>query len=67
MSGNDAKIAGFEIRDNSQPIGHMSQSHHWRDNVFVGQLWKNVKYKERKLHDDSINEAKRGLEKYVTY
>ena len=40
----------------------------WRDNVFVERLWKSVKYEEVYLHAyDSINEAKSGLEKYVTF
>jgi putative transposase len=40
----------------------------WRDNVFVERLWKSVKYEEVYLHAyDSINEAKKGLEKYFTF
>jgi putative transposase len=39
----------------------------WRDNVFVEWLWKSVKYEEVYLHAyDSVPEAKRGLEWYVT-
>ena len=38
----------------------------WRDNVFVEWLWKSVKYKEVYLYAyDSMNEAKRGLGRYV--
>lgn len=37
----------------------------WRDNVFVERLWRSVKYEEVYLHAyDSVNDAKRGLEKY---
>lgn len=40
----------------------------WRDNVFVERLWKSIKYEEVYLHAyDSVSEAKRGLEKYVTF
>ncbi len=40
----------------------------WRDNVFVERLWKSVKYEEVYRHAyDSVSEAKRGLEKYVTF
>ncbi len=40
----------------------------WRDNVIVERLWKSVKYEEVYLHAyDSVSEAKRGLEKYVTF
>ena len=36
----------------------------WRDNVFVERLWKSVKYEKVYLHAyDSVNEAKRGLER----
>ncbi len=40
----------------------------WRDNVFVERLWKSIKYEEVYLHAyDSVSEAKRGLERYLTF
>jgi len=40
----------------------------WRDNVFVERLWKSIKYEEVYLHAyDSVCEAKRGLERYLTF
>lgn len=40
----------------------------WRDNVFVEQLWKSVKYEEVYLHAyDNVNAARLGLEKYFMF
>ncbi len=40
----------------------------WRDNVFVERLWKSIKYEEVYLHAyDSVSEARRGLERYLTF
>lgn len=40
----------------------------WRDNIFVERLWKSIKYEEVYLHAyDSVNEAKNGLERYLTF
>jgi len=40
----------------------------WRDNVFVERLWRSIKYEEVYLHAyDSVSEAKRGLERYLTF
>lgn len=35
---------------------------YWRDNAFLEQLWKSVKYEEAYLHgDDTISDAKQAL------
>ncbi len=40
----------------------------WRDNVLVERLWRSIKYEEVYLHAyDSVSEAKRGLERYMTF
>jgi putative transposase len=52
------------LKDNDLKIS-MDGKGCWRDNVFVERLWRSVKYEEVYLHAyDSVNDAKRGLEKY---
>ena len=52
------------LKDNDIKIS-MDGKGCWRDNVFVERLWRSVKYEEVYLHAyDSVNDAKRGLEKY---
>ncbi len=39
----------------------------WRDNVFIGRLWKSVKYEEVYLRAyDSVSHAKASLSRYLT-
>ena len=55
------------LKDNSIQIS-MNGTGCWRDIVFVERLWKSVTYEEVSRHaDDSVSEAKSGLEKYVTF
>ena len=52
------------LKDNNIKIS-MDGKGCWRDNVFVERLWRSVKYEEVYLYAyDSVNDAKRGLEKY---
>ena len=52
------------LKDNGIQIS-MDGKGCWRDNVFVERLWRSVKYEEGYLYAyDSVNDAKRGLEKY---
>ena len=40
----------------------------WRDNVFIGRLWKSVKYEEVYLRAyDSVSHAKASLSRYLTF
>lgn len=40
----------------------------WRDNVFVEQLWKSVKYEEIYLHGyDTVSVARRALTRYFDF
>ena len=40
----------------------------WRGNVFVGRLWKSVKYERVYLHAyDSVTEALQSIRQYVDW
>ena len=40
----------------------------WRDNVFVGRLWRSAKYEEVNLKDyDSVSEARRSMGRYSDF
>ena len=40
----------------------------WRDNVFVKQLWKSIKYEEAYLHGyDTVESVHQELARYLTF
>ncbi len=40
----------------------------WRDNVFVGRLWRSIKYEEVYLHVyETVGAAHQGLDRYLTF
>ena len=40
----------------------------WRDNIFVGRLWRKIKYEEVYLHAyRSVSEARCGLDRYLAF
>jgi len=40
----------------------------WRDNVFIEQLWRSIKYEEVYLHaDKTVSEARAGIGRYLTF
>jgi putative transposase len=52
------------LKDNNIQIS-MDGKGCWRDNAFVGRLWRSVKYEEVNLHAyDNVSAAKSGLQRY---
>jgi putative transposase len=40
----------------------------WRDNIFVGRLWRSIKYEEVYLRGyDSVSEACASIGRYLTF
>jgi len=40
----------------------------WRDNLFVGRLWRTIKYEEVNLHAyATVSEARRSIARYLTF
>lgn len=67
--GSQLTSAAFTglLKDNGIRIS-MDGKGCWRDNVFVGRLWRSVKYEEVYLHAyDTVSAARAGIGRYLMF